>query len=85
MLKIEESAVAEVSDSLVLLMAQMGLVVFVVWLVAALSSGGKKVLAGPKIPQLNIASASKYHAATAPPAPYNQQAWQTAVGMAVSS
>lgn len=87
MIKIEESAVGEISDRIVLIMAQFGLVLFVIWVIAA--AFGKGHLARPADKprlRLSAASASKWHAALDPsPAPYNEQAWKTAVGMAVSA
>lgn len=87
MFKVEESAIAEVSDRVLLLMAQFGLVLFVIWLIATMM--GKGHMAQPaNRPRLTLTphSASKWNAAMETnPQPYDQQAWQTAVGMAVSA
>ena len=84
MLKIEESAIAEISDRAMLLAAQFGLIMFVIWLVAAIM--GKGHLAEPKkrAQTVNHAGAGKWHAASDPnPQPFNEVAWKTAVGMTV--
>lgn len=87
MFKIEESAVAELSDHAMLLMAQLGLVLFVIWLIAATT--GKGHLGVPRSARAgayNPHAANKWYAAAdTNPRPYNETAWKTAVGMAVSA
>ena len=84
MFKIQESAMVELTDNLLRLMAYFGLAMFVIWLFAA--AQGKPWLASvepAKQPHNQLGQGGKWNHESKT-GPRNEQAWQTAVGMAVS-